>query len=187
MGKQINYWLGYEDFLQIAQTALDCGCVIIKSISRELVYGQSLDIVTENEHHYCFYVPEAGKLSGKTIPFEGETFTRSHYNLAEGNTVIEAGFSFRDDEAKELVRSRLFVTSGYYCNGEWIPRPECVTKTYNRLVRTVKRIAPYTELADTYVSLRDEDYLQEKAWKHKEYISRQFLQLKLSQNYKLRI
>lgn len=27
MGKQINYWLGYADFLQIAQAALDCGCV----------------------------------------------------------------------------------------------------------------------------------------------------------------
>lgn len=30
MGKQINYWLGYEDFVKIAQVALDCGCIIIK-------------------------------------------------------------------------------------------------------------------------------------------------------------
>ena len=26
MGKQINYWLGYEDFLKTAQVALDYGC-----------------------------------------------------------------------------------------------------------------------------------------------------------------
>lgn len=30
MGKQINYWAGYDDFLKIAQAALDCGCIIIK-------------------------------------------------------------------------------------------------------------------------------------------------------------
>ena len=50
MGKQINYWLGYTDFLQIAQAALDCGCVIIKPVSEKLIYGQTLDIVTENQH-----------------------------------------------------------------------------------------------------------------------------------------
>ena len=52
MGKQINYWLGYEDFLKIAQAALDCGCIIIKKVSGKLVYGQTLDIVTEHEHYY---------------------------------------------------------------------------------------------------------------------------------------
>ena len=40
MGKQINYWMGYEDFLQVAQAALDCGCVIIKkSADGKLIYG----------------------------------------------------------------------------------------------------------------------------------------------------
>ena len=42
MGKQINYWLGYENFLQIAGAALDCGCVIIRyAAGRELIYGRS--------------------------------------------------------------------------------------------------------------------------------------------------
>ena len=31
-----------------------------------------------------------------------------------------------------------------------------------------------------------EDYLQEKEWKHKEYISPQFLRLKLTEDYRLR-
>ena len=104
-----------------------------------------------------------------------------------GNRVIQAGFSFKNDEAKKITRSRLFVISGYYDDkGEYVARPEYVTKVYNKLVRVVKRIAPYTELTDTYISSRDEDYLQEKEWKHKEYISPRFLQLKMSQNYKLR-
>ncbi len=186
MGKQINYWLGYEEFLQIAQKALDCGCVIIKPVSGKLVYGQALDIVTEKEHRYYFYVPEAGELSGKTIPFEKEDSINGY--TAEGNTVIHVGFSFRNDEKKELIRNRLFVISGYYdSDGEYVSRPECVTKTYNRLVRVVKRIAPYIELTDTYVSVKEEDYLQEKEWKHKEYISPEFLDLKLSQNFRLRV
>ncbi len=68
---------------------------------------------------------------GKSIPFEDET--RIGKYSAEGNTVISAGFSPRRDETKELVRSRLFVISGYYDDkGEYIPRPECVTKIYNK-------------------------------------------------------
>lgn len=186
MGKQINYWLGYEDFLQIGQAALDCGCVIIKPVSGKLVYGQNLDMITESEHDYYFYVPEAGKLTGRSIPFDDERAIGNY--SAEDNTIIRAGFSHRNDEKKELVRSRLFVISGYYDGkGEYVPRPECVTKIYNRLVRIVKKVAPYTELTDTYISVRDEDYLQKKEWKHKEYISPQFLQLRSLQNYKLKI
>lgn len=183
MGKQINYWLGYADFLRIAQAALDCGCVIIKSISGELVYRQTLDTVTENEHRYYFYLPEAGKLMGKQIPFQNESL--ANYN-AVGNTVIEAGFSFIDDEQKKITRSRLFAISGYYDeSGEYIPRPECLTKTYNRLARTVKKVAPYTELTDYIISTRDSSYLQEKEWRHKEYVSPAYLALRTSQKYKL--
>ncbi|MCM1235066.1 MAG: hypothetical protein NC489_33625 [Ruminococcus flavefaciens] len=141
MGKQINYWLGYEDFLKIAKAALECGCIIIKNVSGKLVHGQSLDIVTENEHRYWFYVPEAGGLSGKTLPFNDNDI--QGYSLT-GNTIIEAGFSFRNDKSKTLTRSRLFVISGYYNEqGEYISRPECVTKIYNKLVRIAKKSCPF--------------------------------------------
>ena len=183
MSKQINYWLGYPDFLQIAQTALDSGCVIIKSISGKLVYGQTLDTVTEDEHRYYFYLPEAGKLLGKQILFQNESLTG--YS-AVGNTVIEAGFSFIDEKQKKITRSRLFAISGYYDeNGEYVPRPDCLTKTYNRLVRIAKKVAPYTELTDYIISTRGSSYLQEREWKHKVYISASCLGLKVSKNYRL--
>ena len=183
MGKQINYWLGYEDFLKIAQAALECGCVIIKNASGTRMYGQDLDIVTEHEHHYWFYVPEAGGLSGETPPFNGQKIQT--YSPA-GNTVIEAGFSFKDDKSKTIARSRLFVISGYYDEqGEYISRPECVTKIYNKLARIVKIVAPLTELTDTYISTKDATYLQEYEWKHKEYSTPEYLHLKESGNYKL--
>lgn len=183
MGKQINYWLGYTEFLQIAQSALNCGCVIIKPVSGKLIYGQTLDIVTRDEHHYYFYLPEAGKLMGQQMPFPNEQLTGY---TAVGNTVIEAGFSFIDGEKKTIARSRLFAISGYYDkDGDYVARPDCLTKTYQKLARVVKKVAPYTELIDYIVSTHDSDYLQEKEWKHKEYVSPSFLELRASQNYKL--
>lgn len=184
MGKQINYWLGYEDFLKIAQTALDCGCIIIKNDSEKLIYGQSLDIVTKQEHDYWFYVPEAGALSGNMIPFHDDDLFG--IDSPVGNTVIKAGFSFKDDKRKIITRSRLFVISGYYDeHGEYISRPECLTKIYHKLVRTVKKIAPFTELTDIYISKKDSAYLQEAEWKHKEYITPEYLKLKECNEYKL--
>ena len=183
MGKQINYWLKYEEFLRIAQAALDCGCVILKPDPEKMKYGQTLDMITEDKCRYYFYLPEAGALMAQQIPFQSEPVIG--YNAA-GNTVIEAGFSFIHDNEKEITRSRLFVISGYYDeNGEYIQRPECLTKTYQKLVRVLKKIAPYTELTDHIISTRNDDYLQEREWKHKEYISASCLALKVSENYKL--
>lgn len=185
MGKQINYWLGYEDFLQIAGAALESGCVIIRrAAGREAVYGRTVDIISADQYRYFFYVPEAGELMGQALPLERRAFIGY---TAAGNTWIEAGFSHKNDEKREIIRSRLYVQSGFYNDsGEYVPRPVCVTKVYNRLVRMVKKLAPYTELTDTYVSMNDEDYLQEKEWKHKEYVSPQFLRLRLTEDYRLR-
>lgn len=180
MGKQINYWMGYEDFQQVAQAALDCGCVIVKPVSGKMEYGQTLDIVTPGEKRYYFHVPAAGELVPIPLPSGKERI--GGFNET-GNVVIEAGFSFRNDEQKELIRARLYVTTGYYGeNKTFIPRPESVTKVYNKLVRVVKKVAPYTELVDSYVSREDGE---EKEWRHKEYISPEFLQLKLNEGYTL--
>ena len=183
MGKQINYWLKHEDFLQIAQAALDSGCVIIRPDPGKMKYGQTLDMITDDKCRYYFYLPEAGAMMAQQIPFQSEQTIG--YNAA-GNTVIEAGFSFIHDHEKEITRSRLFIISGYYNeNGEYIARPECLTKTYHKLVRELKKIAPYTELTDQIISTCSDGYLQEREWKHKEYISASCLALKVSKNYKL--
>ena len=88
MGKQINYWLKHGEFLQIAQAALDCGCVIVKSDLGKIKYGQTLDIITEDKCRYYFYLSEAGALMAQQIPFQSGQLIG--YNAA-GNTVIEAG------------------------------------------------------------------------------------------------
>lgn len=80
------------------------------------------------------------------------------------------------------------MISGYYDEqGEYISRLECVTKIYNKLVRITKKIAPLTELTDKYTSIKDDTYLHEVEWKHKEYITPEYLNLKESNNYKLTV
>ena len=182
MGKQINYWMGYEDFLPIAQKALDLGCMIVKPAGGgKLLYGRTLELVAKEECRYYFYVPEAGKLAGIESPPASKRDWTDYSGV--GNAMIEAGFSFRTDKKKKLTRGRLFVISGYYDDDEqYIPRLDCVTKIYHALVRVAKKAAPSTEWTETYISTRPEDYLQEKVHTCKRYISPRCLDLRLSQN-----
>ena len=49
MGKQINYYMGYTDFLKVAQAAIDSGCVIYRHSKEngkwQLSCGNTLDII----------------------------------------------------------------------------------------------------------------------------------------------
>lgn len=49
-----------------------------------------------------------------------------------------------------------------------------------------EKIAPCGELTDHYISLGDVDYLQEKIWIHKEYVTPEYLSLKQMENYILK-
>ena len=83
---------------------------------------------------------------------------------------------------KIIRKARLYCITDYYDeNGNLIKRPECVTKTYNSLTRYVKKLAPYTELTDTFISMKDDTYLQEIEYKHKEYITNYCLKLRESE------
>lgn len=183
MGKQINYYMGYQEFQLIVQKALECGCKILKSVDGKMVQGESVDFVTEAEERYYFYLPAAGELCVRTLLNGMETV--GGYN-ASGNVVIEADYSIINQDSKRISRARLYVTSGYYDEqGQWVARQDCLEKVYNKLVRVVKKVAPYTELTDTIISRRTEDYLQEREYKHKEYITAKCLHLRNEQGYKL--
>lgn len=179
MGKQINYWLGYQDFLKLAQVALDNNCVILKTVNREVLIGNSLDFINGDTVYYYF------------LPLETNFEQNADLDLLmlrQKCQVIEAGYSYIDHKEKEIIGERIYVGTGYYDEqGEYIYRGEKITKIYNRLVRAVKKLAPYTELTDSYISTHDRDYLQEIEYKHKEYVSPECLSLRESKNYKLRI
>lgn len=178
MGKQINYWMGYQDFVKVAQVALDYDCMILKYVDGRIEYGNQINLVSENVHSYYFGCFNMNMELNSSVDLSRLRFQ---------SQVIEAGFSCINHEKREIYRSRLYVGTGYFDeNGYFIPRNDALTKMYNRLVREVKKIAPYTELTDRYISSRDVDYLQEKVWTHKEYITPEYLKLKQTESYKLK-
>ncbi len=145
MGRQINYYMEHESFLQVAQLALDCGCEIIKEDldvpPTTVIRTRDIAAITPNDWMFWFYVPEAGRLETKTYDC-GE---RVEHSFSEsGNALIEAGVSLIREEEKTIGRSRLYVQSGYYDgNDVWVPRPKCVDAVYNKLVRRVKKLTVY--------------------------------------------
>lgn len=103
MGRQINYWMDYKSFLNVAQTAVECGCIIVRNDInvKKPVQSKDISIVTEDCKNYFFYLPEAGRMNfkkyndGREVADKGFTET--------GNAVIEAGFSYiRNDSKKSL-------------------------------------------------------------------------------------
>ncbi len=174
MGKQINYWMDYENFRELAKTAVLLGCVIVKDDKSTGKVSQSSDIsiVTEDCYNYYFYLPSAGPL--KIKKYESVEFVDRLFNET-GNAVIEAGYSKIWDGKKRIDRNRLFLTTGYYNeNEEFIYRPDCIINIYNKLARKVKTLAPYTELVDIHNG---------KEWIHKEYVTKYCLRLRNEESY----
>ena len=66
MGKQINYWMDYDNFLLLAQKALDLGCRIIREDldAGKVTESGDIGIVVPFGKHksiiYYFHLPEAG-------------------------------------------------------------------------------------------------------------------------------
>lgn len=182
MGKQINYYIGYEDFQKLAEQAVKSGCIILKKEYGKYVRDNSVGIIAQDCNRYYFYLPEAGELE---FQMHDDNEFVGGYN-SSGNVLIEASYSIVKHEQKTISRGRLFSMTGYYDeNTKWIDRPECVKKLYDKLVRVIKKIAPYTEIVDEIISTSSEDYLKPKEWKHKEYITAELLLLKEKESYKL--
>lgn len=172
MGKQINYWMDYDSFCELAAMAVDLGCIIVKkdNATGRVIKSKEISIVTKDCYDYYFYVPEAGELRIETNIY-GEYIDRGYSETQ--NAIIEAGYSRISDEKKQICRERLYSITGYYKGEEYVARPACVEEIYKKLVRKVKKIAPYIELVDVH----KEDGTQ---YVHKEYVTPQCLELRKS-------
>ena len=188
MGKQINYWMDYEAFVLVAQKAIDLGCTIIKEdrTTGKVMKSNDISIVAPEERRYYFHLPEAGEVRIEMGKGGSEYIDRGY--TASGNALIEAGYSYIINEPKRkcITRARLFCMSGYYDgDGEYVPRPDCLTKVFHSLVRFVKKIAPYTEMTDIVVRMCGEDCGEEYEYTHKEYITQTCLELKVNEGYNI--
>lgn len=166
MGKQINYWLEFEGFKDLAQKALDLGCEIVREdLSKydktQVTVSRNIDIITEEKGaYYFFHLPEAGDIEIEELEY-GKRL--NHAFGESGNSVIEAWFSRILTDEKRILWARLYLETGYYDkNDEFIYRPDCIVKVYNSLARYVKKLAPYTEITRSTIN---------GEYKTKEYIS----------------
>lgn len=159
MGKQINYWMDYDNFLSLSQKALDLGCTIVKEDLDQgrVIESESISLITPYETYsrtsYYFHLPEAGEI--RILTADGKDYLDYGFT-ATGNAMIEADYSLIIDEPtgaagirrkKEIHRARIYCISGYYDENEkYIPRPDCLTNVYNSLARFIKKLAPSTKI-----------------------------------------
>lgn len=177
MGKQINYWMDYDSFCELAAMAVDLGCTIVKkdNDTKRVIQSKEIAIITRDCYKYYFYVPDAGELRIANNQF-GEYIDKGYSETQ--NAIIEAGYSRISDERKQICRERLYSVTGFYKDEEYISRPACVEEIYKKLVRKVKKLAPYTELVDVY-KFGEAEYV------HKEYVTQQCLELRNREGYSL--
>lgn len=178
MGKQINYYMGYEDFLSVAQAALNSDCIIYRRSFEndkfKLISGTTLDTIKPNCDRYYFHNPAVGNFDIELI---SEKQYIPHDLLLN---VIEAGFSIPIEEKHLIVKNRLYVITGLYADdGSWVSRSDMLTKLYSKLVRVVKKRAPYTEVEHFVVNPMYEG----KKCKSKKYISADYYDLVKNKDY----
>lgn len=141
MGKQLNYIMDYENFKQLSQYALELGCMIIchNHTKTPALPSSDLSVVVPEHNRYCFYLPELCPLD--KIRHDQDCYGK--YYLLDtwigpfALSFIDAGFSKNDTD-----QARIYVTTGYYDeNGNWIARPELLTKTYDKIARRARKLA----------------------------------------------
>ena len=105
MGKQINYYMGYDEFKMLAEQAIKSGCTIVKKENGKYVRGNSVEIITQDCNKYYFYLPEAGDLE---VQMNGDYKFIGGYN-SSGNVVIEASYSIVSHEEKKYIEHDYFL------------------------------------------------------------------------------
>lgn len=134
MGKQISYWMDYDNFLSLSQKALDLGCTIVKEDLDQgrVIESESISLIipyeTCSHTSYYFHLPEAGKIRILTV--DGKDYLDYGFTATD-NAMIEADYSLIIDEPtgaagirrkKEIQRARIYCISGDYDENEkYIP------------------------------------------------------------------
>ena len=139
-----------------AQKAVDLGFTVVKE---DLTSGRAIEskdnrIISpygKYNHPSCyFHLPEAGAIEVLTV---------------NGKECLDYGYTATGN-------------SGYHDeNKKDIPRPDCLTKVHNSLVKYVKKAAPYTVSVEIFISTKDENHGEAFEYRHKEYITKTCLNL----------
>lgn len=141
MGKQLNYIMDYESFVQLSQYALELGCLIIvhQNTPTPSLPCSDLSVVVPEYSRYCFYLPELypmDKISHEK-DCHGKYYLSDTFGKPFSLSFIEAGFS-----RTETDRARVYIPTGYYeQDATWVARPELLTKTYDKIARKARKLS----------------------------------------------
>ncbi len=165
MGKQMTYYMEREVFTQLAQTAVDLGCVILKQNGSTVISGDT-SIIDSHCSHYYFYLPAAGELD--------ESLQLGCYN-ANAACVIEASYTTRTKDLC-LKRGKLYVTGGFSTyDGTLVEAPACLLKVYRKLVLRMKELTQRVEIPAERMSTRLTYYADPTGRTHKLYITKNMI------------
>ena len=160
MGRQAHFYMERDIFIELAQTAIELGCVIIKQSGNKTIKATDTSIITASCSQYYFYLPQAGELD--------EDLPLGCYN-ANGNVVIEAGYTTKNGST--IHRSRLYMMSGYSENGNFIEHPQCLEELYKKLVKRMKKLTMHMAVPAEKISTRLNYYADPTDRSHKIYIT----------------
>ena len=165
MGKQMTYYMEREVFTQLAQIAVDLGCVILKQNGSKIISGDT-SIIDSHCSKYYFSLPAAGEIN--------EELPLGCYNSNAG-CVIEASYSTRTKDLC-LKRGKLYITSGFSTpNGDFIECPACLLKVYKKLVLHMKDLTLRVEVPADRMSTRLTYYADPTGRTHKLYMTKSML------------
>ena len=163
MGKQTTYYMDHNEFLTLAQAALDEGCSLLRWDHSAQPPHPFRDLSAIDPAHPCWYflLPEAGELRFMRDRLGGYFLDESG---AIATQLIETGFSTQSDRGL-WGSARLYIPSDALVNGEIIPRSEEATRIYDKLARLVRKMTPlrtYTLANGTTIKLRVSAAMAEK-------------------------
>lgn len=163
MGKQKNYYIDRETFLNLAEVALRCGCSILRQTDEGIISAKDTSIITEDCRKYYFYLPMAGELDwDKPLGCYNEN----------GNVTIEASYTPPAEDGL-LKRGRMYMVNGYAApDGSFVDRPECLAKLYRKLFVGIKQYTKFISVPADRMSLRLNYYADTTDRYHRLYISR---------------
>lgn len=139
MGKQMTYYMSFREFLQVAQVALEEGCVLLPAwhTPEPPTPLRDLSGIDPSRGSWFFLLPGAPE----------PTFVRDRngdYFLSKitlDTHLIETGFSVQNERGL-WSWERLYIATYAVEDGALVPRTEEATRIYDRLARLVRKLCP---------------------------------------------
>ena len=168
MGKRMSFYMEREVFEELAQYAIDRGCLILRQSGKKIIVSQDTSVITPNCPQYYFYLPEAGDLD-MGLPLG--CFNKN------SRLLIEANYTTRDTNFA-LHHAQLYLAKGVADeNGQFLDTPECMIKLYKRLVVKMKELTKFIPVPAERMSNRMTYYADPTERSHKLYLTPKLIKL----------